>query len=200
MKILGQIPEDEFVSVFLQSEINSRRFGKRIAKALKNKPKRIITAPHLRNKHENQLRRKILGEVRGFGRNKDLFENFPSNTRWYRATLSQQELKRVKYINYDYWNDLSNHSRLPIKAAKNIHADVKIFGVSNNIFRDIFSEIKKGKTFPPIILVAKNKRSRLVILEGHARMTAYFLDSHHLPREMEVIVGFSNKMDAWDLY
>ncbi len=200
MKILKQTTEDEVIAEFLRSEINSKRFGKRIVEALKNKPKKIITNPNLENKGENQFRRNLFGEVRGFGRNKDLFENFPTDVKWFKAIIEKQELKKIKYIDYSYWNKLSNKTRLPTQATKNIKADVKIFGVSNRGFWEILSKIKKGKTFPYMILVAKNKRSRLVVLEGHARLTAYFLEPKYIPKRMEVIAGYSDKMDNWDFY
>ncbi|MEK6951512.1 MAG: hypothetical protein AABX29_00700 [Nanoarchaeota archaeon] len=200
MKILKQITEDEVIAEFLKSEINSKRFGKRIVNALKNKSKRIITTPDLENKKENQFRRNIFGEVRGFGRNKDLFENFPTDIKWFKAVIEKQELTKVKYIDYSYWNEISNKTRLPAQASKNIRADVKIFNVSNKGFWEILSEIKKGKIFPYMILVSKNKKSRLVVLEGHARLTAYFLEQKYIPKQIEIIIGFSDKMIKWDLY
>src|SRR5271157_463585 len=120
MKILKQITEDEMIAEFLKAEINSKRFGKRIIKALNTKPKTIITKPNLKNKKENQFRRTLLGKVRGFGRNKNLFEDFPKDIRWFRANITKDELKKVKYINYSYWNELSNKTRSPIQAARNI--------------------------------------------------------------------------------
>jgi len=200
MNVIKQIPENEVVAEFLKSEINSKRFGKRILNALKNKPKRIITNPNLKNKKENQFRKNLFGKVRGFGRNKDLFENFPDDIKWFKAIITKKELKKVKYIDYSYWNEISNKTRLPIHATKNIKADIKIYGVSNEGFLEITSEIKKGKSFPYMIFVTKNKRSRLVVLEGHARLTAYFLEPKLIPETLKVIIGYSDKMTNWDLY
>lgn len=200
MKILEQITEDDVIAEFLKSEINSKRFGKRIIKALKKKSKSVITNPNPKNKKENRFRRNLFGQVRGFGRNKDLFENFPKDIKWFKAIIEKQELKRVKYINYSYWNELSNKTRLSSQAAKNIKAGIRIFGVRNDGFLEILSLIKKGRTFPFIIFVAKNKRSRIVVLEGHARLTAFFLEPKYIPEKMEIIVGYSDKMNNWDLY
>lgn len=183
MEILKQITEDEVIAEFLKSEINSKRFGKRMVDALMNKTRRIITNPNLENKEENQFRRNLLGEVRGFRRNKDLFENFPNNVKWFRAIITRPELKSVKYINYSYWNELSNKTRLPSKAAKNVQKDIEIFGVSNKGFREILSEIKKGKNFPHMVFVTKDRKSQFVVLEGHARLTAYFLEPKFIPQK-----------------
>ncbi len=40
----------------------------------------------------------------------------------------------------------------------------------------------------------------MVLLEGHARLTAYMLRPDALPPELDVLVGTSPEMDAWGLY
>ena len=89
---------------------------------------------------------------------------------------------------------------MPVQAAKNIKCGVKTFDVSNEGFLEILSVIKNKKTFPPMIFVAKNKRSRIVVLEGHARLTAFFLELKYIPKTMDVIIGYSEKMTLWNLY
>lgn len=202
MEILKQITEDEVIAEFLKSEINSKRFGERITEALHRKKtsKRVVANPNLRNKKENQFRRDLLSKVRGFGVNKDLFEDFPNDIKWFKTIITKAELKKVKYIDYSYWNELSNKTRLPSKAAKNVQEDIEVFGVSNKGFREILSEIKKGKNLPCMIFVAKNRKARLVVLEGHARLTAYFLEPEFIPKELEVIIGYSEKITNWGLY
>ena len=202
MKILKKISEDEMIIEFLKAEINSKRFGKTIIDALnkKKKSKNIIINPNLEDKKENQFRRKLFGEVRGFGKNKDIFEDFPKDVKWYKARITKKELGKIKYIDYSYWNKLSNGTRLPVQAAKNINAGVKIFNVSNEGFLEILSVIKNKKTFPPMIFVAKNKKSRIVVLEGHARLTAFFIEPKYIPKTMDVIIGYSEKMTLWNLY
>jgi hypothetical protein len=198
MKILKKISEDEVIAEFLKGEINSKRFGKDIINALKKekKSKNIVINPDLRNKSENKFRNKLLKkEVR-----KEFFEDFPNNVRWYKAVIHKQELKKAKYINFSYWNKLSSKTRSPVRAAENIKVGVKAFGVSNKGFFEILSEIEKGRKIPIMIFVAKNKQSRLVVLEGHARLTAYFLNEKYIPRNMEIIIGYSGKLVNWNLY
>ncbi|MEK6819647.1 MAG: hypothetical protein AABY03_00415 [Nanoarchaeota archaeon] len=202
MKIIKKISEDEMISEFLKGEVNSPRFGKKIIDSLKRdkKDKRILLNPNLNNKNENIYRKNLLGKLRGFGRNKDIFEKFPKDIKWFSAIVTKTELKKIKYIDYSYWNELSNKTRLPSIAAKNIKKGLKVYGIGNEGAFEILAKIKKGKKFPQIILVAKNKKSKVVVLEGHARITAYFLEQKYLPNKMEVIIGYSNKISKWDLY
>jgi hypothetical protein len=200
MRLLQRIAEDEVVAEFLRAEIQSKRFGENIRKALGNVDDRIITEPDLNDPEENRYRKKILGDARGYGRNKGLFENFPRQVNWYRAVVSKEELKSVMYINYSYWNELSSGTRLPAEAAKNIQNGVEVFDVSNDGFKQIQHEIRRGAVFPKLIFVSRNERARVVVLEGHARLTAYFLDEAHIPAELEVMIGFSEQFAEWDLY
>lgn len=200
MKIVSQVQEDEVIAEFLFAEVNSDRFKEGILNALGDHDLNLLIKPNLNDQAENQIRRDILGETRGFGRNSDLFENFPTEVKWYKAIFEKQDLNEVMYINYSYWNELSSNTRLPLQASKNIMNQIEVFGISNQGFLDINLALKNGKVFPRLIFVSMNENSRVVILEGHARLTAYHLDNDYIPDELEVIIGFSDKFSAWDLY
>lgn len=202
MKIIEEVSEDVMISEFLRAEINSSRFGRRITENLKvdGKNRKIVTKPNLNDNLENKYRRKLLDKVRGFARRTRIFQNFPRKMKWFRALISKKELTEIKYINYSYWNELTDGTRLPKNASVNVKKKRQAYGVGNQIYFDIVSELEKGKTFPLMILVAKNKKSRIVVLEGHARLTSYFLAPKYIPKELEVIIGFSNNMSNWDLY
>lgn len=200
MKIISQVQEDEVIAEFLFAEINSDRFNEEILHALGDHDLNLLIKPNLNDQAENQIRRDILGQTRGFGRNTDLFENFPTEVKWYRALFDRQDLNKVMYINYSYWNELSSNTRLPLQASKNIMNHIEVFGISNEGFLDINLALKNGKVFPRLIFVSMNENSRVVVLEGHARLTAFYLDKDYIPDELEVFIGLSDKFSVWDLY
>jgi hypothetical protein len=200
VKILSPVSEDAVIAEFLLAEIDSPRFRDGIIAALGSHAESVITNPDVDREDENQIRREILGLTRGYGCNQDLFERFPDDVQWYRVVMSKPELSRVEYIHYSYWNELSNGTRLPSRASKMIRDDTEIFGVSNQGFLDIFNAIRNGKTFPRLLLVSCNEHARVVVLEGHARITAYFIDDDWVPDELEVLIGYSEKFIEWDLY
>lgn len=200
VRLIGQVQEDLVIAEFLFAEFYSDRFRSGIVEALGDYDSDLITKPNLENQNDNQLRRDILGQTRGFGRNTDLFENFPGEVTWYKAVFQKEDLSEVMYINYSYWNELSCGTRLPIHASKNIIENVEVFGLSNQGFHDISAVIKNGKVFPKLIFVAMNATSRVVVLEGHARLTAYYMDRKYIPDELEVFIGYSDKFSEWDLY
>jgi len=200
VKIISQVQEDEVIAEFLFAEINSDRFNEEILHALGDHDLNLLIKPNLNDQAENQIRRDILGQTRGFGRNTDLFENFPTEVKWYRALFGRQDLNKVMYINYSYWNELSSNTRLPLQASKNIMNHIEVFGISNEGFLDINLALKNGKVFPRLIFVSMNENSRVVVLEGHARLTAFYLDKDYIPDELEVFIGLSDKFSVWDLY
>jgi hypothetical protein len=215
MRTVRPISEAEMVALFLATEYPSPRTHQRILQVLQREGwlPSIIEQPNLRDGQENAQRRIILGVYRGYGQNTDYFEGFPPDVQytdyfegfppdvqWERAMLSKQELEQVKYIEYDYWVELSGGSRLPRDARKNILAGDEVFGVSNQGFIQMAEAFRSGTRFPTLILVGKNRESPLVVLEGHTRLTAMFLAPECLSAEFEVMVGFSEQIENWGCY
>lgn len=202
MRQSGPAGEAEMVAVFLRMEITSARFGGCILAALARdgRDRAIVDRPDTGDAAENAYRRGILGECRGFGRDAGLFAGFPDDVRWRRALASREDLAAVRYINYDYWVELSGGSRLAPDAAGRIRRGIAIFRVPNDGFWRLADAIRAGATFPELILVGADERSPPVLLEGHARLTAYFLRPEALPPTLPVLVGYSEKMAGWPLY
>lgn len=215
MRTVRPASEEEMVALFLSAEYPSSRTHQQILQVLQREgwPASIIEQPNLRDAQENGQRRSILAAYRGYGQNADYFgslpldvqymdyfEGFPLDVQWERIMLSWQELAQVEYIEYDYWIELSRGSRLPCDAAKHIQAGYEVFGVSNQRFLQMAAALRAGAVFPTLILVGKNRESRLVLLEGYVRLTAMFLARESLAAELEVMVGFSEQIENWGCY
>jgi len=196
VRIIGDSGEDEMVACFLLGELTSRRFGAGIRRALAavGESEHLLTDADLDDAVANRARRDLLGATRGYGENRDVFEDFPARVRWIRAVLAPDELARVRYIEYSYWNELSGGSRLPGDAAKRIQAGVRVFGVSNRRFVAAARAVRRGEPFSPLILAGR-RRDTLVCLEGHLRLTAYALAG--FPVEVQCLVGTARAMDRW---
>src|SRR5213078_2077147 len=93
---------------------------------------RILRTPDWHNADENMQRRTLLGVYRGYGRSADYFSGFPSDVRWERVLLTREELEQVRYIDYDYWVELSGGTRLAVDGAKNARAGKVVFRVSSD--------------------------------------------------------------------
>src|SRR5215470_20219721 len=108
--------------------------------------------------------------------------------------ITRAELATVRYIDYDYWVELSGGTRLAADAAARIRAGVAPFGVPSDWALGMAQAVAGGAQFPPLILVTTGPGGGLVVLEGHARLTAYMLAPDRLPPELEVLVGSSPTM------
>jgi hypothetical protein len=198
MQIVEKVSETEMVAIFLRTEITSSRFGKNILRILERNDvdRKIIDKPNIKDANENKRRAALLGEFRGYKRNEEIFLNFPDDARWYRVLLNREDLLKVKYMNYSYWNDISGGSRLVADAAKRIFSGE----IENDEgFRAAAEAVRNGKLFEEIILVSENERSDLILLEGHLRATAYLMSLEYLPPQVSAIVGYSEKVAVWDM-
>lgn len=194
--------EEEMVALFLRTEIAAARFRADLLAHLRamGLPERVVTCPNLANAEENRARRELLGRYRGYGRDEGLFEGFPKKVRWEWEALTAEEVAQIRYIDYSYWNELSGGSRLPKDAVPRIHAGIAPFGVSSEWAPHFAEAIAAGAQVPPMILVAPKEDAHLVVLEGHARLTAYMMRPDALPAELPALVGYSSEIVRWGCY
>jgi hypothetical protein len=196
MRPLRPSSEAEMVALFLRTELPAARFRDKLRALLERDdvPGRVITDPDLDDDAGNQARLRLLTEHREYLTRGGLFEGFPDDVRWQWMAITSAELARVRYIDYDYWVELSGGSRLAVDAAPRICAGVAPFGVASDWALGMAREVARGARFPPLILVTTGPGGDLVVLEGHARLTAYMLARDRLPPELEVLVGSSPAM------
>ncbi|MFF2147133.1 hypothetical protein [Kitasatospora sp. NPDC058190] len=196
VRVLGRSSEDEMVACFLNGELSSRRFGQNLRShlAAAGQAEQLLTRPDLFDAGANFARRALLAAVRGYGENRDLFENFPAHVTWTRALLSTDEAVGVRYLDYSYWVELSGGSRRPTDAAARIRAGLRAFDVPNEPFVDAAQALIDGERFPPLILVGETQ-DNLVCLEGHLRLTAYALVG--FPSDIECLIGTAPTMGRW---
>ena len=196
MRWLRPSSEAEMVALFLRTELPAARFRDKLRALLERDglPERVITDPDLDDDAENQARLRLLTEHREYTTRTGLFEGFPDDVSWQWMAITPAELATVRYIDYDYWVELSGGTRLAADAAPRIRAGVAPFGVPSDWALGMAREVARGARFPPLILVTTGPGGDLVVLEGHCRLTAYMLARDQLPPELDVLVGSSPAM------
>ncbi len=202
MRRLRPGSQAEMVALFLRTELPAARFRDKLRALLERDglPGHVVTAPDLNDDEENQARLRLLTQHRDYGTRTELFDGFPDDVRWQWMAITPAELARVRFIDYDYWVELSGGTRLAADAAPRIRAGVAPFGVSSDWALGMAREMAGGARFPPLILVTTGPGGDLVVLEGHARLTAFMLARDWLPPELEVLVGSSPAMPRWGLW
>ena len=179
------------VATFLRGELDSERYGVKLRRLLARdeRSEDVLRAPDLASAADNRYRRALLEEHRAFGSREGLFGGFPREVAWHRAVLSHEEVLEIIYINWDWWLRLTEGSRRPVDAGRRIRAG-EVPGVTA-------TEHEVVSTAQPLIVVTTPALSRLVLLEGHMRLTALALFPDRIPDELEVLLGISDEMDAW---
>ncbi len=190
MKYEEEVDESEMVAVFLRSELKSERWADAIRKVLTERslPATLITNADISDDVANQQRALVLGNFRGYRENRKLFSNYPADVVWHRVLLERDDFRRLKYVEYSYWNELTAGSRRPQGAVGTILKGKKVYGVSNQGFIDGAELVRSGATFDPIILVAPHEEADLVILEGHGRATLYALAGADGPAKIQALL------------
>ncbi len=107
VQVLGVSSEDEMVACFLSGELSGQRFGQNLRSQLAaaGQAEQLLTHPDLSEGRANFARRALLAATRGYGENRNLFENFPPHVTWTRALLSVDEAAGVRYLDYSYWSN-----------------------------------------------------------------------------------------------
>jgi hypothetical protein len=203
MRIIGTSSEAEMVASFLVGELSSERFGPTLARVLarRGQSKTLVTNANLSDPDENEQRRQVLGEFRGYRQNRELFTGFPDEVSWQHAVLSPSELLGVLYIEYSYWTALSDGTRRPTDAAEFIRGGGLVFGhMPTAHFLAVADSLRQGVTWEPIICVRAGDHHPIVVLEGHTRLTAMALAPDSLPDEVPVLLGTSAAISDWPCY
>ena len=202
MHKIQDISEDEMIAVFLQTEFHSFRFHQALEALAQQEgiDPSLLQAPDWHNAQEKAQRRALLGAYRGYGRNEGYFIGFPTDVRWERAILTRQDLEQVRYIEYDYWVELSGGTRMAVDGARNALLGKVVFHVPSSGLVYMANELQQGAQFPPLILVTRDVDAYLVVMEGHMRLTAYLIAPEYIPSELEVILGSSKHLTDWGCY
>jgi hypothetical protein len=115
-----------------------------------------------------------------------LFDGFPHDVAWERVALTADEVLGILYIDWDWWLRVSKGTRLATVA-------VEVQGRDDGD-RAIAAAVA---TNPELIVVTDEAHSRLVLLEGHVRLTAYAAFPEYLPAELELYLGTSPAIADW---
>jgi hypothetical protein len=202
MRELDRLTEADMIAAFVRAELHSERFGKAVRAAMRRHrvARRVLEEPDTADAGQNAQRLAVLRDYRRYGLDNSLFGGFPyEDVVWSRVALARQEVLAIRYIDYDYWVDLSGGTRLPAEAARRIRAGEVDPEHAHNFLR-VADELGRGASFHEMIAVTAGKDAPLVALEGHLRLTAYALCLERIPDPLTVILGTSPNMPRWGCY
>ena len=198
MRTIRTASEPEVIAAFVRAELDSPRYGLRIRGLLRDAglDESLLLAADLDDAEENAARAGILERYRGWLRREGLFNGFPEDVTWSLVGLRPDEVLSILYIDWDWWLDISGGTRRPVDAAARIRAG-EVPGVNAEEDEKIAARLRSDDPPPELIVVSKPDFRRLVVVEGHVRLTAYALSPEYLPDELAVYLGTSVDMGRW---
>ena len=202
MDDLGQATEDQVILAWLQAEIESADFQ---AYIIGNPPNpanlsqalKAARSPDLRDPAQNDLRRKLITSVYGFGRGAGSFEGLGGDITWRRARATPDEVAEMLYARREgAWHLLSPVTRKVAEGATNV-GHVFTGDQTNMVVLSLASGLCHSEKKVPEIIALRRPDGALVILEGHARATAIVLEAHRFPHGVQVYVGEGPSVANW---
>lgn len=193
MKIIRRSSPAEVVLAWLRAELSTGRskdsdakqtIKEEIASALTRHGVNVtlITNANLQNGEDNRSRLAVLQTYR------DWMQDDLDTYDWQLVALSNEDVQKLHYIDYSYWNELSKNTHEVGVGADNVRNGTIIFDVPNDTFWSIAKGFEAGETFEPIIVLKENNDEPGRIVEGHARSTGYIL-AQDLGHPLMAIVG-----------
>ncbi len=194
VKQLRRSSEPEMVLTFLHAERTSSRWGSNVVALLAGRSG-LLDDPNLEDEAENDERRRILGEHRGYRANGYLFFGFPDDVDWWLMSLSRTEVANL-LLAREIWDDLTEATRKVGVAASNVDRVTHAMDPSvNDNIRAVAEADRAGMSFAPIIIVSVSEDATHVIVEGHTRACAYATNPGG--PDVEAMVGYSTGLTGW---
>ena len=177
MRLLESVDKSHVIECFLRGELRSPRFRDQILAAAEacGADEDKLLAPAA-----GDLRKRVLDRFRG----DHLGRLFDDPIAWYRALLDADEVLAIRYIDWDFWLELSGGTRSPVEAARRIRADGRHW------------DEPRGDA-PPLIVVRRDPATPLTVVEGHVRLTGFAVHPELLPAELEVLLGEGPAAAGW---
>ena len=196
MRLLHPVGEDEMIATFLRAELDSGRYGEKLRGLLARdgRDPAVLRDPDVTDAEANAYRRQLLEEHRAYERRDGLFGGLPREIDWFRATLSRDEVLDILFINWSWWLHLSGGTRRPREAARRIRSG-ELTGMTAGVTADEHRPYLDSAS--ELIAVTTQSQDKLVLVEGHVRLTAYALFPNRAPEELEILLGVSDEMPNW---
>jgi hypothetical protein len=195
---IGSARECEMVLAFLRAEVESPRYAKSIESIVEwsVQSAQLIYDANLENESENEVRRIVLAQYRGYGCNSALFSDFPTDVSWRRVELEPREHDRLLYAREEHWIAMSGKTRRPDRLIERMRRGELPADFVNGVTA-IQEQLRRGRRYPELI-VAEGSCGNFILIEGHTRATAYAASA--LEEKAKLIVASSPSMDGWKYY
>ena len=181
------------IATFLQAGLGSPRATERLRELLAERAlhQDLLTGPDLTNDTDNRSRSTLLGAWYGWP-GQGLFEGLPvGDIDWWSGVITRTDLPRVECIRWvvdeGYVPSRPLGTHYPPPAGRPLAQPVD----------DIAELIARGGSIPRPIVICPPVRDRVVILDGHTRLSALMSLGERGPTVTPVLVGLTERAAEW---
>jgi hypothetical protein len=204
MRVIRESSEAEMIATFLQAEIDSPQWGRYFDDLDKYRlTEAMIREPDWENPTENKRREQLLGSYRHWGRDQlTLFQGWPTDLRWLLVTLTREDLTNVRCIGEKGWFRFTNGTLKIADGVERINrgdADIPE-NIRVDAIKEIADEIREGRELIPLIMIGKEDGSKMAVVEGNTRITAFQMSGADM--EIDVLLGVTDveSLQKWIFY
>lgn len=185
MELLRRSEMNEVVEQWLFAELGSSRFQAQLETLLDGDS---LDDPAVQLRVLSTFRHQDVEELPGA----TYVDGLPlSELDWWWARLSREELADVLYIDWAYWLEVTNGTRRPADFLSHLEKE------PNEAISAIVAGLRAGAKPRPMIFVDAGPGTRMVVAEGHFRLTAHLLAEVD---QVDVILGRSPLLEDWPDY
>jgi hypothetical protein len=189
--------EDEMILEFVKAELQSPIYRDRCKIPTGYTRAELVDHPDLKNAEHNAARLGMLS-YRGYATRSSQFSGFPRKVAWTLCRFTLAEVGSFRYAKVPPWSTLVDQDRLVSEGAleiENVRDRALSLKVPVAAILDVRRKFESGTTFAR--LIAASVDDSYVIVEGHARATAFI--GSGVDRPVEVIVGHADDFKDWPL-
>jgi hypothetical protein len=180
------VSEDEVIAEIVRSDFHSPAY-----EAFQQRLSDIVNRPNLNNTAENAKRRALL-----FLRHCALWQEIPAGTKWHEIEVGDSDLKQIRAFPRAHWRTIASGELSIVEIALAILTHRYVMeGQFLSKISSIRDQLREEKAmFSAVILIGRNERDPLTVLDGNHRLLAAMLASPTRIKRLRFLCGFSPRM------
>src|SRR6185437_7429022 len=184
LRIVRETSEDEAISEFLKADLEHRCY-----EGFRDSLRPIVMRPNLSDAQENARRRALL-----FLRHLALWQELPSDTKWYEITLTNADLTKVRVFPRAQWRGIARGTfDLPVVADRiRTRQKTAVDPFSRKIASICNCLVEEECRPASILLIGIDEKEPLTIIDGNHRFVAAVLSGRM--HQLRFLCGLSPKM------
>ncbi len=186
LRLICRVSEDVAIAEFLKSDFNGPAF-----REYHNTLGNIVKSPNFEDAHENAKRRALL-----FLRHLYLWREIPSDTEWYEAEITTDDLSSIRMFPRAQWRKVANGRYSTLSVSEGIQKrrdqlDAQFVSKIDAISRRFDAE---DPELSAVLMIGVSDSDPVTVIDGNHRVMAAMLHSPQAIRKLRFICGLSPRM------